>query len=141
MKRNKNELTLNGYKKLYEGLYPQLCVYAYQYLNDLEISKDIVQDLFIKVWENNITFLNKNHTTGYFYKAVKDTCLDYLKSEDYKGTEPNRLANLEAYKTEAFFIPEAIVIETTTVIENALNTLPDKTAKVIRLSIEDYTNN
>lgn len=135
MKRNKNELTLKDYKALYESLYPQLCVYAYQYLNDLEISKDIVQDQFIKAWEDNITFLNKNHTTRYFYKAIKDTCLNYLKSKAYKGTEPYVLANLEAYKTEAFFMPETIVIE------NALNTLPDKTAKVIRLSIEDYTNN
>ena len=141
MRRDKNELTLKGYKTLFKSLYPQLCVLAYRYLNNLEVSKNLVQDVFLKVWEDNIPFVNENHTTAFFYKTVKDTCLDYLKSKDNKGIEPYELTYLEECKTEDFFISEAVVIETTAVIENALKTLPDKEAEVMRLSIEDYTNN
>ncbi|MEP5600614.1 MAG: RNA polymerase sigma-70 factor [Algibacter sp.] len=141
MGKGENQLTLKSYKQLFESLYPQLCVFAYKYLNDFDTSKDFVQDVFIKVWEDKITFENDNHATGFFYKAVKNKCLDYLKSKEYKVTERYELAKLETYETEAFFMSEAVVIETTVVIENALNTLPNKAAQVIRLSIKDYTNN
>ena len=80
MSGNKKEFTLMSYKQLFESLYPQLCVYAYNYLNDLDTSKDVVQDVFIKVWEDQITFQNENHRTNYFYKAVKNECLKYLIS-------------------------------------------------------------
>ncbi|TGV02176.1 RNA polymerase sigma-70 factor [Flavivirga rizhaonensis] len=141
MRGGKDELTLETYKKLFEDLYPQLCVFAYKYLNDLDLSKDTVQEVFVKVWEDKITFQNENHATGFFYKAVKNKCLNYLKSKQYKVTERYELANLEVYDTEEYYISEAVAIETTAVIEKAINKLPEKAAQVIRLSIEDYTNN
>ncbi|WP_303318446.1 RNA polymerase sigma-70 factor [Flavivirga abyssicola] len=141
MRGGSNELTLKAYKKLFEDLYPQLCVFAYKYLNDLDLSKDTVQEVFLKVWEDKITFQNENHATGFFYKAVKNKCLNYLKSKQYKVTERYELANLEVYETEEYYISDAVVIETTAVIEKAINKLPEKAAQVIRLSIEDYTNN
>lgn len=76
-----NKLRLKGYKKLFESLYPQLCVFAYGYLNDLELSKDMVQEVFLKAWEDNIAFKNENQTTDFFYKAVKSKCLNYLKNK------------------------------------------------------------
>ncbi|MDO5969263.1 sigma-70 family RNA polymerase sigma factor [Flavivirga aquimarina] len=137
---NKNKLTLNQLKVLFEGLYPQLCVFAYKYLNNLETSKDMVQAVFVKVWEDKTEFLNENHATGYFYKSVKNTCLDYLKSKQGESTMPYELVALENYDTEAFFMSTAVGIETTAVIENALNKLPEEAAKLIRQSIKDYRN-
>ncbi|GAA3592101.1 sigma factor [Flavivirga amylovorans] len=81
MRGSKKEITLKRYKQLFESLYPQLCVFADKYLNDLDTSKDLVQAIFVKVWEDQITFQNKKHRTSYFYKAVKDECLNYLKTK------------------------------------------------------------
>ncbi len=140
MSMEKENFSHTRYKHFFEGLYPQLCVFAYKYLNDLEISKDLVQEVFIKVWEDKITFQNENHRMGYFYKAVRNKCLNHLKSNRYKLTDSYELAKPEDYDNEVFFISEAVVIETTAIIEKAINTLPDKAAQVIRLSIKDYTN-
>ena len=141
MSGKRKEFMLKSYKQLFESLYPKLCVFAYKYLKDLEISKDIVQDVFVKVWEDEITFQNKNHATGFFYKAVKNKCLNYLKSKQYKVTERYELKNLGTYETQEFYMPEAVVIETTAVIDKAVSKLSKKAAQIIRLSIEDYTNN
>ncbi|MDO5969406.1 sigma-70 family RNA polymerase sigma factor [Flavivirga aquimarina] len=141
MRGGETEFTLKNYKKFFESLYPQLCVFGYKYLDDLDMSKDMVQEVFIKVWEDKITFKSENHAVGFFYKAVKNKCINYLKSKSYKVTERYELKNLEAYETEEFYVSDAVVIETTAVIENAIKKLPDKAAKVIRLSIEDYSNN
>ena len=48
--------------------------------------------------------------------------------------------NMEAYDTEEYLMSEAVIVETTIIIENAIRTLPEKAAQVIRLSIKDYTN-
>ncbi len=66
MREGKKEPTLKDYNKLFKSLYPQLCVFAYKYLDNLEASKDIVQDVFIKVWEDKTAFQDEDHTTGYF---------------------------------------------------------------------------
>ncbi|NMH89191.1 RNA polymerase sigma-70 factor [Flavivirga algicola] len=139
-KETKNEQTLKEFEALFKGLYPQLCVFAHRYINDMDTSKDIVQDIFIKVWEDQIVFKTQSHTTGFFYKAVKNRCLNYLKSSRYKTTEHCDLADLEVYETETFFMSQAVTIETTAVIENAINKLSAKAAQVIRLSIKDYSN-
>ncbi|GAA3622666.1 RNA polymerase sigma factor [Flavivirga jejuensis] len=116
-------------------------MFAYKYLSDLDISKDVVQEVFVKVWEDDIAFQNENHATGFFYKTVKNKCLNYLKSKQYRVTERYEPANLEVYETGAFYMSEAVAIETAAVIDKAISKLPEKAAQVIRLSIEDYTNN
>lgn len=140
MREGKKEPTLKDYNKLFKSLYPQLCVFAYKYLNDLEISKDIVQEVFIKVWEDKTAFEDEDHTTGYFYKAVRNKCLNDLKSKRHLLTERYGEQNIETYETEEFLMSEAVVVETTVIIEKAIKELPNKAAQVIRLSIKDYTN-
>ena len=81
MKGGKNEFTIKRYKRLFKSLYPQLCVFAYKYLNDLETSKDVVQEVFVKVWEDQIAFQNEKHITDYFYNAVKKECINCLKTK------------------------------------------------------------
>ncbi|MEP1489174.1 MAG: sigma-70 family RNA polymerase sigma factor [Algibacter sp.] len=141
MSGKKKEFNYKNYKQFFENLYPQLCVFGYKYLNDLDTSKDFVQEVFIKVWEDNIAFKSENHAIVFFYLAVKNKCINYLKSKHYKVTERYELTNLEAFETEDSYMPEAVVIETTAVIDKAISKLPEKAAQVIRLSIEDYTNN
>ncbi len=139
MREGEKEPTLKGYNKLFKDLYPQLCVFAYKYLDDLEASKDIVQEVFVKVWEDKTVFQDEDHTTGYFYKAVRNKCLNHLKSKRHMLTERHGLENIETYETEEF-LSEAVVMETTVIIENAIKALPDNAAQVIKLSIKDYTN-
>ncbi|WP_236951661.1 sigma-70 family RNA polymerase sigma factor [Mariniflexile rhizosphaerae] len=94
----------------------------------------------MKVWEDKTTFQDENHTTGYFYKAVRNKCLNHLKSKRHQLTERYADQNIKTYETEEFLMSEAVVVETTVIIENAIKELPDKAAQVIRLSIKDYTN-
>ena len=80
MGEHKKEFSLMDYKQLFEDLYPQLCMFACKYLNDLETSKDVVLEVFVKVWEDHqITFEKEKSITGYFYEAVKNECLKHPK--------------------------------------------------------------
>ena len=133
-------LTLVQYKSLFDTLYAPLCAFANKYLLDLEISKDIVQEVFIKIWEDKISYPNENAVKSFLYTLVKNKSLDYLKSRQYKITDHYPSAEIEKLETEAFFLSEVLFIETATIVENAIRTLPEKCARIIRLGIQEYTN-
>lgn len=140
LRRNFHELTLQEFKDLFGLLYKPLCLFADQYLNDFDAAKDVVQEVFIKVWENKIVFQNENTIKSYFYTAVKNKCLDYIRTKRYMVTDSYSIKDMEKMETEAFFLREVVVIESIgpSKIENAIDTLPNRCAEIIRLSIKGY---
>ena len=134
------KLTIKEYKSLFDKLYISLCLFSNKYINDIEISKDLVQDVFIKIWEEKIIFKNENNIKSYLYTSVKNKSLDYLKSKRYRSTDNFSVNQIEQLENETYFLREVVVIETSSIIEKAINTLPNKCAKIIRLSIKDFKN-
>ncbi|MFD0990434.1 RNA polymerase sigma-70 factor [Mariniflexile jejuense] len=136
----KYQLTLKEYKNLFDSSYTMLCVFANKYLNDMEVSKDIVQMVFIKIWEDKIEFQNESFIKSYLYSSVKNKSLDYIKSKHYKTTDHMSAIKIAKLETEPFYLREVVVVETHNIIENAINTLPKKCAQILRLSIGELTN-
>ena len=134
------QLTLKEYKKTFDSLYTLLCLFANKYLNDIEASKDIVQVVFIKIWEDNIEFRSEENIKSYLYTSVKNKSLDYIKSKRVKSTEKLSSLKMEDIETEPFYLREVVVLETHNIVEKAIKTLPKKCAQIIRLSINNFTN-
>lgn len=109
-------------------------------MEDLEVSKDLVQDVFIKIWEDQIVFNSEHSAKSYLYTSVKNRSLDYLKSKRYKTTDHFSLKDMEKLESESFFHREIVVIETSKILEKAINTLPYKCAQIIKMSIKNLTN-
>lgn len=132
---------LDGYKSLFETLYPPLCLFANKYLNDMDTSKDIVQEVFIKIWEKQPVFTNHNTTKAYFYTTVKNHCLNYLKSKHYKTIANAAPIDIELPQSEDYFFAELVSAEIYAQLYKAIDTLPKKAAKVITLSLNKYSTN
>ena len=133
-------LSLKEYKSHFNTLYTPLCLFSFKYIEDLDISKDIVQDVFIKIWEDNIEFQSEDTIKSYLYSSVKNKSLDYLKTKHFKLKERLSVENMEKLESEPFFMREVVISETSIIIESAINTLPKKCAKIIRLSFKNLTN-
>ena len=136
----KYKLKLKEYNNLFNLMYKPLCLFSNKYIRNLAVSKDIVQDVFIKIWEDKIEFNNENVIKSYLYISVKNKSLDYLKSKLYKSTDFLSTKNIENLETEVFFLREVVLTETSFIIENAINTLPNKCAKIIIMSLKGLTN-
>tara|TARA_R110002049_G_scaffold309284_1_gene520087 strand:+ start:9587 stop:10186 length:600 start_codon:yes stop_codon:yes gene_type:complete len=134
------KLTLKDYKNNFNKLFASLCLFSNKYLDDIEKAKDIVQEVYIKVWEENIAFNNENAIKSYLYTSVKNKSLDYLKSKHYKSTKHFSADQIEKLEKESYFLREVVVAETSNIIDNAISTLPARCAKIIRLSIKDFKN-
>ena len=133
---------LEGYKSLFEALYPPLCLFANRYLNNMDTSKDIVQEVFIKIWEKQPAFTHPSTTKAYFYTTVKNHCLNYLKGTHYKTmAHAAPLSELELQQSEDYFYTQIVAAETHAQLYKAIETLPKKAAKVITLSLHQYSTN
>ena len=81
-------LTLEGirkndrvhFKKCFNHFYEELVVYANSYLFDTNSSKDVVQEVFIHIWENAGKMHINTCLKAYLYTMVRNRCLNQLKS-------------------------------------------------------------
>lgn len=134
------QLSIKEYRNIFHSLYKPLCVFSNKYVESLEVSKDLVQDIFIKIWEDKTEFQSEACIKSYLYTAVKNKSLDYLKSKRYKSTDYLSSKKMEDIDSDAFFMREVVILETSVIIEKAISTLPNKCAEIIRLSYKNYTN-
>jgi RNA polymerase sigma-70 factor (ECF subfamily) len=66
-------------QKLFMAYHPALCQLAYRFMQDREQSKDLVQDVFIKLWNSRDTLQITATVGGYLKKAVVNTCLNAIE--------------------------------------------------------------
>ena len=72
------------YKYIYDYHYVLLCHVANQYLNDNFLSETIVGDVIFHLWEIRETLNITISIRSYLIKAVRNRCIDYLKSRSEK---------------------------------------------------------
>ena len=132
---------IHKFKELFKALHPSLCQFAIGYLKDVDTSKDVVQEVFIKVWEKERCFSNENQAKAYLYTAVKNAALDVLKSKYVRVMDMQQDFNqLEWLESDRFFYKEVLFAETTSIIEKAMNSLPYRCSQIIDLSLKKYSN-
>ena len=55
---------------------------GYYYTKDIDCSKDLVQDVFIKLYYSN--YQEQGNLKAYLSKLMKNRCMDYLRSWSYR---------------------------------------------------------
>lgn len=89
--KNKNHFV---FKRLFEDLYSNLVLYANGYLFDKSSSEDVVQEVFVYLWENSENIHLKSNLNSYLYAMVRNKCLNILKS--IKITDSTKVLELQA---------------------------------------------
>ena len=140
MIKKANQLSAKEYKALFNTYYTPLCLFSNKYMNNLDLSKDVVQDVFINVWKKKVVLRSEAEIKSFLYTAVKNKSLDYLKSKYQKTKSPHTLDDIKKMEKENFFYKEVVVTEASEILEKAINTLPVKCKKIIQLSLNGLSN-
>jgi len=75
---------LDDFKALYKKEAPAMVAFAARF-TDLAAGEDIVQDIFLKIWEKRSFMFLKEGIHTYLFHAVRHACLDYLKHLDVRA--------------------------------------------------------
>jgi len=114
----------------YKGL---LYVHAYKMLRDEDEAKDVVQELFAKLYTRaNIVFL-KTTLSAYLYTSVRNRILDIIA---HKRIKTVYLASLEEFVQRGVYTTDQIMREKELAfqIEKEVSMLPDKMRLIFELS-------
>ncbi|MEG1749202.1 MAG: RNA polymerase sigma-70 factor [Tannerellaceae bacterium] len=116
------------FETLFREHYAQLCKYAGRYVVDSQVAEDIVQNFFILVWEKRNLSVTSEIFLPYAYCAIKNSCINYYKSESIKETFFATLAEewQQQLDEEEDFMYQREV-------QQALAKLPEKCKKVFLL--------
>ncbi len=131
------------YKKYFTGLY----YYAKKIVGNKTIAKDIVQDSFLKIWENKTSISIQTSLSAYLYKSIYNNSLNYLKHmqviEKHKDSKKMQLEYAKEYYSMSGEHGQSILIanELSQEIENAIENLPKKCKKIFKLSRLDGLKN
>ncbi|MDR2285547.1 MAG: RNA polymerase sigma-70 factor [Sphingobacterium sp.] len=66
---------------LFKQLYRPLVMFARQFLDTVPEAEDVVQDVFIKLWESHAFNQINDRLYAYLYSAVKNSCIDRIRQQ------------------------------------------------------------
>lgn len=70
------------FRELFDLFYPVLCVYAKQYTQHNEVNEDIVQNVFVSLWESRRKIIIGTSIRNYLAVSVRNQCFDYLRRDE-----------------------------------------------------------
>lgn len=123
------------FEKIYSDYYQRLCFYASKYIVDFAEAEDIVQNIYVKLWEKvDFVFENEYALLSYLYSAVYRACLNKVELEQihirhHKCIEQN-LKEQELMDYEADCIENEVLWN----ILRAVDSLPTECKKIFKLS-------
>lgn len=129
----------SSYEQLFRDYYRPLTVFALRYLSDIDLAKELVQDLFVHLYETRRTILISTSLESYLYQSVRNRCLNQIKQ--WK----TRKEHLEKFKSEQELAGdlEATIEknELEHAIFNIVSSLPPQCQRVFILSrVKGITN-
>ncbi|WP_157766412.1 RNA polymerase sigma-70 factor [Pedobacter ginsengisoli] len=74
-------IDLTAFEQLFRLHHKRLCLLALNLIGDSDVAEDIVQNFFITLWNNREVVRLKTSFDAYAYKAIKYSCIDYLRRE------------------------------------------------------------
>lgn len=68
----------NAFRQLYEAYFLKLEHFAVQYVTDFYTANDLVQNVFVVLWEKRTSIREDAGLIGYLYTLTRNQCLNYL---------------------------------------------------------------
>lgn len=116
---------------LFRQYYAGLCKSLFKILRDATLAEDIVQEVFLKVWEMRDTLKMEDAIQSYLYRSCYNAALNFLKQQKRHtdlDTLETPLPGTETAEKQLHFQ------ETEARIQQAIEALPPKTKIVFTLS-------
>lgn len=121
------------FKEIYHEFYIPLCYYCLRYVEEIEDSEEIVQDLFLKLWDKREEIEINSSLKAYLYRSVQNYALNYLSKkktkEKYLSIQGRHLYN--SFDNSHLKLEED---ELRAILKHAILQLPEKRRRIFELS-------
>lgn len=129
------------YTEAYIAYFPKLIRFSETYLLSREDAENIVQDVFLYLWEHPEVWESVEHVNAFLFAMVKNRCIDYLRQQTqsrrrkYPLTElQEKELQLKLYALQTFQSEGLFQTETQRLLRKAIDELPPRCREIFLLS-------
>lgn len=121
------------HRRLYSGLYH----YMLKIIKDEGATEDILQDLFVKLWERRERLGTITNVQVYFYKAARSMAINYIKSNKLKCVGDEEVCVEIVFSHEEVVVLRENNVAKNKMLSDALNRLPKRQREILFLKYFD----
>ncbi|MBI9057210.1 MAG: RNA polymerase sigma-70 factor [Labilibaculum sp.] len=135
---DKIRLDKSNFKQIFEKYFAGLVGFANNYVGDVSLSEDLVQEVFVSLWEKQDEYQSETALKVYLYRAVRNKCLNYIKHEQVKKNYQEE--TIHSLETEEFFLDQVLSEEVSRMLHKFIDELPPQRQQIIRYSLLGLKN-
>ena len=124
---------VGAYKSIFDIYYRDLYFFARKFLENREVAEEIVQDVFIALWENRAVLNIEKSLKSYLFTSVKNRSVNYLKSRinNIRFVEIDRAESAD----QSVIADSSLELqELNDLIQKAISSLPPRCREMFHLS-------
>jgi RNA polymerase sigma-70 factor (ECF subfamily) len=124
-----------AFEGTFSKFYRPMTAYAFRFLGVLPESENIVQEVFLRLWQKRKEIVINTSLQNYLFKSVKNQCINYIEHERIKTGYQAMVIKNETDRSDysEFFLEVGLKKK----IEIAIAALPEKRQEVFRLAREE----
>jgi len=122
-----------AFSKLFRHYYRDLVLFAGNFISDKEVCEDIVQTVFVTIWEKRADIDERHSFRSYLLTSVKNSCMDELRHRKVVVEHERYSAAFGDFfglSTEHYVLHSELIDR----LESSLSQLPEKQKEVFELS-------
>ncbi|RYY38055.1 MAG: RNA polymerase sigma-70 factor [Sphingobacteriaceae bacterium] len=128
---NTTPIEKKAFTAFYARHFQTYTLLSFQYVKNLDVAEDIVQDVFIKYWEAPFIIDNPQAVKSYFGKIVINRSLNYLKREKNIQRHHNQISQEVTEQDVYAKLHEA---ELKVILYKEIDLLPQQCKKVFKMN-------
>lgn len=126
-------------KEIFDVYYNSLVMYANRFLPLKIDCEDLVQDIFVIIWEKKMSFPDEISLKVYLYKSIRNKCYNILKHKKVKNNYVT--LELQSLEDNNVFLKQVLEEEIVRRLHKVLEVLPERKKEIIKLSLKGLKNN
>jgi RNA polymerase sigma-70 factor (ECF subfamily) len=128
----------SAFRYIFDAYYKSVCLFIQKVIRDPDLSQDIAQEIFLKIWEKKLFFPNSVALKSYLFQAAKNRSINAI---NHLGVRKKYYdSSFSPEKSDNFFIQNYIEQETKRLIIKTVGKLPQRAREVLYMSLDGHKN-
>ncbi len=128
-------------EKVYKVTFRSLVHYASEITRQLQMAEEVVQDVFLKIWQSRTDLSIKGSFKAYLFQSVHNQALNVIRQQKTRKESVNMVTSEKSwqfisdnYKIDNDLTDKIFSDESELIIERAIKELPDQCGRVFHMS-------
>lgn len=121
------------FKEVFQAHYPALCAFAYRFTGSSSAAEEIVQTVFVDLWEQRQRLRVRTSLRAYLYAATRNRALDERKHEQVEARWAERSRAEDEVSIDSDAQQAMETSETSAALHAAIAQLPERERLIVTL--------